>query len=205
MPQVEKRLTHLEKIVAQLAYVQMQTEMTMQRLAEDQLAFKEERPVFKDEKDVDEVYDSEKQFSKAWRDLANKLGTILEDIVAPNIRRLALTELGFDKVQDFYIRPKLFSRRGESRQREFDVVCKGSQAVILAESKSTWTREAISEFAETLGAFFDFFPEYENLPLIGVIAGWNISEQLHPQIADLGLYGVCMADDTMQILVRPKG
>jgi len=46
-----------------------------------------------------------RQMKKAWGDLANKLGTVAEDIVAPNIPRLARDEFGKPVIEDLVVRP----------------------------------------------------------------------------------------------------
>ena len=44
-----------------------------------------------------------KDWNKKWGELANKLGTIVEDIVAPNLPRIAREYLGCGELDDFMV------------------------------------------------------------------------------------------------------
>lgn len=144
-----------------------------------------------------------RRMQKAWGDLANKMGTVAEDVVAPNIPRLALEAFGFSEVEDLMVRVRRVSRRGEKRRREWDVVCSGPGKVIVVDVKSTPTLEKIAEVQPRLAEFFDFFPEYEDCQLIGIFASWAIDPQLLPAISEAGLYGIAMGEETMDIVARP--
>lgn len=140
---------------------------------------------------------------KAWGDLANKMGTVAEDVVAPNIPRLAVEEFGFTEVEDLLVRARRVSRRGEKRRTEYDVICSGPGKVIVVDVKSTPTLEKIRDVAPRLVEFFDFYPEYEGRELIGMFASWAIDEKLLPAISEAGLFGLAMGEDTMEIVARP--
>lgn len=144
-----------------------------------------------------------RRMQKAWGDLANKMGTVAEDVVAPNIPRLALEAFGFSEVEDLMVRVRRVSRRGEKRRREWDVVCSGPGKVIVVDVKSTPTLEKIAEVQPRLAEFFDFFPEYEGSQLIGIFASWAIDPQLLPAVSEAGLYGIAMGEETMDIVARP--
>src|SRR5450759_2820442 len=47
---------------------------------------------------------SKREMDKKWGDLANKMGTIIEDILAPNLHRLASEHFGMANIVDFMIR-----------------------------------------------------------------------------------------------------
>lgn len=150
-----------------------------------------------------EVRASLKEMDRKWGKLANKLGTVLEDITAPNIERFASEEFGFPSVRDLFVRAKRTSAVGPERQGEFDVVCTGPGKVIYAEMKSTPSLRSVAKFQEKLGEFFDFFPEYRSYELVGVYASWSLEKPMRLAISAAGLYGVTMADDTMEIVARP--
>lgn len=209
---VKERVSFLEHLVEKMAAAQQSAQIAIERLSwemaefkkemadfkEEMRQFKEEMREFKEDSELDR-----KLMKKAWGELANKLGTIVEDIAAPNIRRLALTEFGLPEIEDFLVRSSRSSRRGPKRRREFDVVCSGPGKVIFGEMKSTATAEAADAFARAVGEFFDFFPEYEGRDLIGVFASWSLPEEVCGRLSAAGLYGVAMGDDTMEIVARP--
>lgn len=145
-----------------------------------------------------------RDMGREWGKLANKLGTVLEDITAPNIERFALEEFGFPSVRDLFVRAKRTSSSGPERQGEFDVICTGPGKVVYAEMKSSPSLRSVAKFKAKLGEFFDFFPEYRSCGLVGVYASWSLEKPLRLAISAAGLYGVTMADDTMEIVARPE-
>jgi len=190
---MEKRVGDLETLMAELAYSQMQTEMVIR-------ASSRELQDYREEGRLERI-----QLNKIWGDLANKMGTVAEDVVAPNIRRMAVEEFGMAEVEDLMVRARRVSRRGPRRSAEYDVVCAGPGKVIVADVKSTPTLEKINDVPGRLAEFFDFYPEYEGRELVGVFASWSIEPRLLPAVSAAGLYGIAMGDETMQIVARPRG
>lgn len=233
MIDMEQRLNYLDSVLAELSHAQMRTEIEMKRtfkgFAERDAAYNRrmaerdakfdcemaervaERKLKAAEHELQlekwraEVKQDNRQMKKAWGDMANRLGTVAEDVVAPNIPRLALEEFGFGEVEDLLVRPQRVSRRGERRFREYDVICAGPDIVIVTDVKSTPSAHYIEEARNRLADFFDFYPEYEGRQLIGMFASWAINDKLLPLISDAGLYGLAMGDETMDIVARPKG
>jgi hypothetical protein len=225
MISMEERVNYLDSIMAELARAQVQTEIAFKAsgVRMDALFRKMEADTARMKKDTAEsssrldeallrreaadarMQEDTRRMKQVWGDLANKMGTVAEDVVAPNIPRLALEEFGFSEVEDLMVRARRASRRGEKRQSEWDVVCSGPEKVIVVEVKSTPTRDKIREVPAHLAEFFDFFPEYEGRELIGVFASWAIDPRLLPAISEAGLYGIAMGEDTMDIVARPAG
>ena len=200
MIHMEQRVSNMESTLAEVAHIQLQTEIA---LKENRLQM--EQDARRREQDARRREDDTRRMKKAWGDLANKMGTIVEDVVLPNIPRLAITEFGFSEVEDLMPRVQRTSRHGEKRWTEYDVVCAGPGKVVVVEVKSTPTLDKIREVPERLAAFFDFFPEYKGRELIGVFASWSIDPRLHAAIREAGLYGIAMGEDTMEVVVRPAG
>ena len=191
MPVIEQRVDKLEQALAELAHAQMRTEMMIQAQAKDTEAYKEES-----RREL-------KRMNKMWGDLANKLGTVAEDIVAPNIPRIARDEFGVQGMVDLVAGPTRVSRRGEARRREYDVVCAGDEKVLVVEVKTSPNKEKILEFVDHLAEFGDFFPEYEGWQTIGLFASWWLPEELREFVSANGLYGLAMGDETMDVVARP--
>ena len=205
VPILEQRVDKVEQALAELAHAQLRTEMALHSMARDTEAFKQEMREFKDEMRAfkEESRLERKRMNKAWGDLANKMGTVAEDIVAPNIPRFARDEFGVTGDTDLASGPTRVSRRGEPRRRQFDVVCAGDRKVFVVEVKSTPDREKILEFVGKLKEFDDFFPEYEGWDTYGFFASWSLPDELRGFIAQQGLYGLAMGEETMDIVVRP--
>ncbi len=144
-----------------------------------------------------------KRMNKQWGDLANKLGSIVEDIAAPNVVRLATEEFGLDPLQDILIRARRSNRVHPDGRTQFDVICAGPSKILLAEMKSTPTLAAIDGLRDKLDRFWEFFPEYQGRELIGIFASWSLEDDIRKAIRSHGLYGMAMGDETMEIVVRP--
>jgi hypothetical protein len=101
----EDRVSELERMMKDLAYAHMQTEMSLDSLCKEIRAFKEEMRGFKDEMRgfKDETRADRKSMNKQWGELANKMGTVVEDIVAPNIPRIAREYFHCEIIEDFSV------------------------------------------------------------------------------------------------------
>jgi len=91
---------------------------------------------------VEERWDKQRaedrqHWNKRWGELAQKLGTIAEDIVAPNLPRLARVHFGCDELEDFMVRRKVKNKQDPSKRREFDVIAVCADKVLINETKST--------------------------------------------------------------------
>ena len=91
MAQVEERLNIVESALAEFI---IQSNRSLHRLEREMLAFKDEMKGFKDEmlvfkdemKDFkDEMREDRREMNKQWGNLANKMGTLVEDIIAPAV------------------------------------------------------------------------------------------------------------------------
>lgn len=166
-----------------------------QREAEERFVrFQQEMREFKDE-----MRQARKDLDKKWGDLANKMGTIIEDILAPNLRRLAREHFRFDRIDDFMIRRCRRSGVQSEAESEFDTLVVGPGAVILGEAKSTPTLESVEAFAEKISGFFEFFPEYRGRRLIPIFGSWAIPDRLVAALTAHGIYALRMGEETMEL------
>jgi len=185
---VEERVSELEKMMKNLAYAHMQTEMSLNTLSEEMRAFKEE------------MREDRKRMNKQWGELANKMGTVVEDIVAPNIPRIAKEYFNCENIEDFSVRRKLLNKKDNKTRREFDVIAKGDNLLIVNETKSTPRVEYIDDFALTLENIFDYFPQYRGLRVIPIFSSLYLDEDVINYLSRKRIYAMGMKDDTMVIL-----
>ncbi len=140
-----------------------------------------------------------KQMNKQWGELANKMGTLVEDIVAPNLPRIA-KELFGGEIDDFMLRRTVRNKKDPSRSREFDVIVVCGQHVLLNETKCTVRIDYINGFIEVLAEFTDYFPEYADKHLVPIFASLNIPEDKVNYLSKHQIYALAMGDENMQIL-----
>lgn len=121
---------------------------------------KEEMRVFREEMQADR-----QAMNKKWGELANKMGTLVEDIVAPNQPRIFKDYFGvaFDELDLFALRLQKKHRSERSKRREFDAVGISDRFVFINETKSKPDRRDIDSFAKVIGEVADYFPEAEKL------------------------------------------
>ncbi len=85
------------------------------------------------------------KMNKRWGDLANKMDAIVEDIIAPSLRRMAREEFNCGEERFFSARISRARSDDSSLRREFDVLYIGAQAMLLNETKSTPRSEEVMQ------------------------------------------------------------
>ncbi|BCB96560.1 hypothetical protein JZK55_14820 [Dissulfurispira thermophila] len=223
--ELEHRTTDLELLMGQLILQTLKLEKEMKEFKDEMKEFKDEMKEFKDEMkefkdEMKEFKDEMKEFkdgtlswrqtidedrrrmARQWGDLANKMGTLVEDIVFPNIPRLAREYFGCEDIEDIMIRRKRINTKDRSKKREFDVIAVCNNKIILNETKATARTGYIDEFADFLGSgeFFEYFPEHEGKVIIPIFASLYIDDDIVRYLSQKKIYALGMKDDTMEIL-----
>ena len=154
------------------------------------------------ERDREEWARARRAMNKQWSDLATKMGTVVEDIVAPSVRRMAREIFDCGEQQLFICRIERVRSDDRSRRREFDALYVGDRAVLLNETKSTPWGADIRRFVRFVrsGEFFLYFPEYRDLPLVPVFSSLSLPDNLVTQLTRNGVYALAMGDEAMQVL-----
>ena len=145
-----------------------------------------------------------KAMNRRWGELANKMGTVVQDIVAPSLRRIARDELGCGDERSFSVTMSRVRSDDRHSRREFDALYVGTQAVLLNETKSTALSEYAKDFVEFLksGEFGLYFPEYRELPLVAVFSSLRLPDDVITYLTRNGIYAVSMGEETMQVRNR---
>ena len=172
------------------------------RLAEERNQAAEER-MGRFEQEMREFKEESRQarraMNKQWGNLANKMGTIIEDILAPNLRRLAREHFRFGTIQAFMMRCTRCQVGHPEIESEFDTLAVGTGVVLLGEAKSTPSVAYADEFAVKVTTFFDFFPEYRGWRLIPIFGSWAIPDRVVERLTQHGIYAMRMGEDTMEL------
>ncbi|MBC8231993.1 hypothetical protein H8E77_20775 [bacterium] len=138
--------------------------------------------------------------NKQWGELAHKMGTIVEDIVAPNIPRIAEEYFNFSGIEDFMVRRQVRNKKDRAKRREFDVIAAGENQVIINETKSTPRIDYIDGFIEALAQIEDYFPEYMGKTIIPIFASLYIGEDIVNYLTRNQIYAMGMGEETMEII-----
>lgn len=170
---------------------QMRTEAELRVFRDEMRAFKDEMRAFKDVTERDR-----REMNRKWGDLANKLGTMVEDLVAPSLPRLIEARFGAP-VLDLSIRHKRRLSNGESR--EFDAIAQTDTLVFLNSTKASLRGTDVDRFIDDITAFRRFFPEHAERPLIGILATLAVDEGMLAYAARQGFLVLAVGDQVMEI------
>jgi hypothetical protein len=143
-----------------------------------------------------------REMNKRWGELANKMGTVVEDIVAPSVGRLAREVFDCGDVQTFITRGSFTRSDDRSRTREFDALYVGTRAVLLNETKSSPRADDARAFTEFLrsGEFALYFPQYKDLPIVPAFSSLSIPDDMVTYLTRRGIYALAMGDEAMQVV-----
>ena len=195
----EERVDRLETL-----FGQFMTQMTQVNMAVLRLERPTETLIVQAEKDRQQAEKDRRELAWQMGDISNRLGTVVEDIIAPSLRRLAREELGCGRERLFALRLSKTRTDRPDQGREFDALYVGEHAVVLNETKATARPEYAREFVEFLHneEFFFYFPEYRGTPIVPVFSSLYLSTDLVTYLTRQGVYAVAMGDDVMRVLNR---
>ena len=153
------------------------------------------------ERDRQQAEQDRRQLNKKWGDLANRLGTVAEDIVAPNLPRIAREQFGCpDEPDDFMVRRWVRHKIDNSKRREFDVVVVYPDKVLINETKATPRLNYIDDFIAVIADIYGYFPEYQGKTIIPIFAGLFIPDNLLRYLTKHKIYALGMGENTMELL-----
>ncbi|MHB8231549.1 MAG: hypothetical protein ACYDDB_01435 [bacterium] len=205
---LEPRVDRLEEALIRLAEAQAETQRELADFKKEMSDFKNEMSDFKKEmRDFKEemsdfkreMRDSNREMNKRWGALANKMGTIVEDIVYPAVRPLIARYFSYD-ISDIEIAENIIRRRN-GIEAEFDIVASTKDKVFLIEVKSTVREKYIEAFLKRKEQFFDFFPEYTGRKLIIIMADISLNDGIVSLLSKNNIYAMAYREwDYMDIL-----
>ena len=157
-------------------------------------AFRDEMGTFKDE-----VRQQNRDMNRQWGEISNKLGTMVEDLVSPSLPRIIEAKLR-ETVLD--LMPRRKRRLADGRVREFDAVAVTANLVCLNSTKATLRSADVDRFVEDIAAFREFFPEYDVLPLVGILASLAVDGSVLNYAEKQGYLVLAVGDELMEIKNR---
>ena len=217
------RLSQVERAMAQLADTlrSLQTEEQLRRNQEQQVR-EAEREAERLAREAWQASQAEQQAREAtllaehkaaqkaeqqrWNrergEIARKLGTVVEDIVAPSIPRVVASVFGLqgDPLERFAIRER---RVANGQRREFDAVAAWPGHFLINETKSSLRPEDVPVFVQMLRGARQFFPEYQDRKLIGALASLYLEPSLVRYIERQGIIVMGLGDDLMETKNSP--
>jgi hypothetical protein len=152
------------------------------------------------DRDYAEMKREARQHTLEWAQLAERFGRFAEDIVAPNIPRLAREVFGITEPEFSGQRIEKRHAQDPSRFREFDLIHAGQRKVIVVETKATAPVKYIDDFAELAGELGDYFPEMKDYAVIPIFASLSLSGDFIRRLSRLRIYGLALGERTMELV-----
>lgn len=193
MPEIYEKINEIEKVLMKLSYLQMNTQIQLDRTGNQVDNISKEMKDFKDE-----MKEDRKKMFKQWGEMSNKLGTIVEDLIVPNVETIGEKYFNLKDCDTFMTSVK----KRKPKEKEFDVIAVYDSHIILVEVKSTPRTGYIEDFIEFIKnkEFYTFFPEYKNKNIIPLFASLHIPENAVKRLSGNNILAMAMGDETMDIL-----
>ena len=174
----------------------------MREFKDEMREFKDEMRAFKDEmrEFKEENRRQTRAMNRQWGDLANKLGTLVEDLVYPSLPRIVAETLGREVIRCV---PRLKQRLPDGRVKEFDAVAVTADLVGLNSTKATLISADVDRFVADIAAFREFLPEYGTLPVVGILATLAVDESVLNYAEKVGFLVLAVGDEVMEVKNRP--
>lgn len=167
---------------------QLRTEAELREFKEEMRDFKEENR------------QQIREMNRQWGDLASKLGTLVEDLVYPSLPRI-LRETLEEEILD--LGPRRKRRLADGRVKEFDAVAVTADLVGLNSTKATLTSADVDCFVKDIATFREFFPEYRELPVVGILATLAVDDSVLNYAEKTGFLVLAVGDELMEVKNRP--
>jgi len=206
MTQVEERVDRLEQtlqsFITSVGIEFNKAYNLHMRLEGEFTAFKNEMGGFKDEMRAfkDESRQINREMNMQWGAMAKKMGTMTEDLVAPSIPCIVREEFGLE-LESFGIRQR--RRLPDGRTKEYDAVGAAGDLVFVDSTKSTLDASDVKDFIEDILVFRDFFPEYREKKLIGILATLRVEENVLKHAEKQGLLVLAVGDQLLEVKNTP--
>jgi seryl-tRNA synthetase len=196
---LERFIDEMGEFKEEMRAFKNESERDRKALHKEMMEFKDEMREFKDEmrEFKEEAERDRKRMNKQWGELANKLGTIVEDIVAPSIPGVVKERFNVE-IDDLMVRRK---KKVEGLpEKEWDVIAVSPDTVFLNYTKSTLKPYDVDKFLDEIKIFRGYFPEYKNRGIIGVLASLYIDESVIKYAEKNGLLVLGIGEEIMEIL-----
>ncbi len=175
----------------------MREEMDAWRKKSDEDFERWKEKMEKERKKTDERIDTLRQeWYKQWGDLARKMGTLVEDIVAPALPEAIERRFNL-KISDMSER-RLKRKNGDSY--ETDIVAVAGDYVFVVEVRSYPRPSDIDEVDEKISRFFEFFPEYSDKKIIPVYSTLYANDNIINRAAEKKIYVLALKGDYMDFI-----
>jgi len=192
--EAQQQIDELKQYMMELAYEGSKTERSVNMLSQEMKEFKDEMRAFKEENRKEQI-----NRNKQWGELANKMGTIVEDIILPAVGPV-LEKYFQREIESILARVKKRNKALNLRS-EFDVIATSEEQVFLIETKSSPNAEYLQQFIEKQDLFRKLFPEYSDKKLVLIFSGIRMDPEVVSLCTSKNVYAMAYREwDYMDLL-----
>ena len=173
-----------------------------QRFKDEVREYKESGQRFHDDtnKFIEEQKRERREMNRKWGELANKMGTIVEDIVLPNLPGILRKHFGVDEAVMTAPRIKRRHPEDRSRVREFDAVVVTEDGIFVNETKSSLRMSDIERFDANYREVIEYFPEHAQLQVVPIMSALYIEPTMLNTLTERGIFAMGLGDENMELL-----
>lgn len=133
--------------------------------------------------------------------LSHRLGTLVEDLVAPSLPRILRELVHCPNETEVMVNVRLRRRHPLQRGQmlELDALADCDNYVLINETKSQLTPEKVKAFVAKLPTIRDYFPEYQHHTIIGGVSSLFVEDSLIDYASRQGLIVLGTSDGLMAI------
>ncbi len=180
------------------------TDEALARLAE-QSEQKLDRLAEQTQKELDSLAKQVKQTNKQMGDLSTKMGTLVEDMVSPDMLRLLREVANIPEEVDGSVNvrvQRLYPGKhtnGQTHMIELDAIAECGEYVLINETKNTFRPEYVTDFIKRLGQLRDYFPEFRDKQILGSIASLRIDPSVITHASHQGLLVFTLGEGLLEM------
>jgi hypothetical protein len=197
-------MIELENRVDRLEDAMMRTHMMLQGLSMEMNVFKNE--IRQDTRDFKRqtqasIDNLNKSLNQKFEKLTKMMGTMVEDMVIPNVEFIA--EKYFGLIQgDILAKINIRSKTDRAKSKEFDTLAVYDDKVIWVSAKLTAKPEYAEKFYEEVRdkELFEYLPDYQDKEIIPIFASFHIPDNVMTYLTRHKIYAMASKEDTMDIL-----
>jgi len=210
---------NIESLSSEMKEFKEWSQKNIESLSAETKAFKEEMQEYKEwsKKNIESLSSEMKEFkeemkefkkwakesienlNRQWGSLAQKMGTLVEDIFAPSIDKAI--ERYFGMSPDIIDTRKYIRKEGRSTEFDILALCEKDKKAYLVEVKTNPDKkEYIEDFLQKLNEAPFFFPILREYTLMGIYAALNIKEETVTFLTRKKLYAMIFRGDVLEIV-----
>ena len=198
-----ERLTRLEDWLIQYS---IENKKTMDRLEQSIEESKQWRKSMEEDrreskKELKELRKTIADSRKELGQISHRLGTIVEDLVAPSLPRVFKEMVNCPSEEDVLINVRVRRRHPTQKGKmlEIDAMADCGNYVLFNETKSQFSPEKVKAFLAKLAQVRDYFPEYQSHQIRGCIASLYLDKSLIDYASRQGLLALASGEYLMTV------